>query len=244
MKLSFDPKRLPLLTLGAGGLGLVLRIWYFSSRDAKGLLASAHFANTLSYLVFAAALALLVLYVRALPNGGRYGRLFSSGKLPAVGCFVGAAGILYTCIVEAGSQAALSGLGLVLGILAAGCLVLIGLMRMKGQRPNAYVFAVLALYLMVHVLMQVRLWNKETQQSVIFFPLLASLFLLVCIYFHAQLALKQEGVRSFVFFQQAALLLCCMCLNSDCTVLYLAMGVWLGCDLCLPVSTQPQQEEG
>lgn len=243
MKLSVNPKQLPLLTLGAGGLGLVLRIWYFASRDAKGLLASAHFANTVCYLVLAAALAMIVLCVRTLPNGGRYGRLFSGGKLPAAGCFAGAAGILYTCIAEASSQVTLSGLGLVLGLLAVGCLVLIGMMRLKGQRPTVYVFAVLALYLIVHVLMQVRLWNKETQPSVIFFPLLASLFLLVCIYFHAQLALKQEGVRSFVFFQQAALLLCCMSLNSDCTVLYLAMAAWLSCDLCLSTPAHPHREE-
>ena len=243
MKLSVNPKRLTLLTLGAGGLGLVLRIWYFASRDAKGLLASAHFANTLCYLLLAAALALIVLCVRHLPNGGRYGRLFSGGKLPAAGCFAGAAGILYTCIAETSSQVALSGAGLVLGLLAVGCLILIGLLRLKGQRPSVYLFAILALYLIVHVLMQVRQWNKETQQTVIFFPLMASLFLLVCIYYHAQLALKQEGVRHFVFFQQAAMLLCCMCLNSDCTVLYLSMAAWLGCDLCLPTPAKPHREE-
>ena len=239
MKPSLNLKQLPLLTLGAGGLGLVLRIWYFTSRDAKGLLASAHIANTLCYLVFAAALALIVLSVRKLPDEGRYSQLFSSGILPAVGCFAGAAGIVYTCISETGAQVLLSGLGLVIGLLAALSLVLIGLMRFKGQRPNLYLFAVICLYLIIHVLIQVRDWNKESQQTIIFFPLLASLFLLICTYFHARLALKQEGLRNFVFFQQAALLLCCISLNGDCTIFYLGMAAWLGCDLCLP-----HREEG
>ena len=243
MKLSVNSKQLPLLTLGAGGLCLALRIWYFASRDAKGLLASSHFANTLCYLVFAAALALIVLCVRGLPNGERYQRLFPAGLFPAIGCAAGAMGILYTCISEVTSHAKLAGLGLVVGILAAACLALIGLMRFQGKRPSLYLFAVLALYLIIHVLIQVRDWNKETQQSVIFFPLLASLFLLVCTYFHANLTLKQDGVRNFVFFQQAALLLCCISLKGSCTIFYLGMAIWLGCDLCLPQQVRKQQEE-
>lgn len=243
MKLSVNPKQLPLLTLGAGGLCFVLRLWYFASRDAKGLLASGHFANTLCYLVFAAALALIVICVRKLPDGGRYQRLFPAGLLPAIGCAAGAMGILYTCVSEAAAHATLSGLGLIVGVVAAASLALIGLMRFNGKRPSLYLFAVLALYLIIHVLIQVREWNKETQQSVIFFPLLASLFLLVCTYYHANLTLKQEGVRNFVFFQQAALLLCCISLKGSCTIFYLAMAIWLGCDLCLPQPERKQQEE-
>ena len=244
MKLSVNPRQLPLLTLGAGGLCFALRLWYFASRDAKGLLSSGHLANTLCYLVFAAALALIILCVRKLPNSDRYQRLFPAGILPAIGCAAGAAGILYTCISELAAHATLAGLGLVAGILAAVSLGLIGWMRFQGKRPSLYLFAVLALYLIIHVLIQVREWNKETQQSVIFFPLLASLFLLVCTYFHASLALKQEGVRSFVFFQQATLLLCCISLKGSCTVFYLAMAIWLGCDLCVPKPPRKQQEEG
>lgn len=243
MKLSVNPKQLPLLTLGAGGLCFVLRLWYFASRDAKGLLASGHFANTLCYLVFAAALAVIVLCVHKLPNGDRYQRLFPASVLPAIGCGAGALGILYTCISEITTHAKLAGFGLVVGVIAAVCLVLIGLSRFKGQRPSVYLFAVLALYLIVHVLIQVREWNKESQQSVIFFPLLASLFLLVCTYFHANLTLKQEGVRRFVFFQNAALLLCCISLKGSCTIFYLGMAIWLGLDLCLPRKTRKPSEE-
>lgn len=243
MKLSVNPKQLPLLTLGAGGLCFVLRLWYFSSRDEKGLLASGHFANTLCYLIFAAALALIVLCARKLPDSGRYQRLFPASLFPAIGCAAGALGIVYTCITEVTTHAKLAGIGLVIGVAAAVCLVLIGLSRFKGQRPSVYLFAVLALYLIIHVLIQVRDWNKESQQSVIFFPLLASLFLLVCTYFHANLVLKQEGIRSFVFFQNAALLLCCISLKGSCTIFYLGMAIWLGCDLCLPRQSRKQPEE-
>ena len=239
MKRTFNPQQLSLITLGAGGLGLVLRMWYFASRDAKGLLADAHFANTVSYLVFAAALAVIFLCVRNLPKEGRYTNCFRTGYLPAAGCVIGAAGILYACISEAVAHVSISGLSLVVGIPAAICLIVIGLIRFQGGRPTIYLYAVLALYFVVHVLLQIRQWNQETQQTIIFFPLLASLFLMVCTYFHAHLAVQQEQVRSLVFFQQASLLLCCFSINSS--LFYLAMAAWMGCDLCIP--RQRRREE-
>lgn len=240
MKLSVNPKRLPFFTLGAGGIGLVLRIWYFSTRDAKGLLPAAHFANTVSYLVLAAALAVIVLCVRQLPDRGRYQKIFPGGYLPAAGCVLGAFGVVYACISDAASHAVFSGIALVLGLLAAFSLVLIGLLRLKGNRPSVYLYVVLVLYLVVHVLIQVRIWSKETQQTVIFFPLLASLSLMVYTYFHAQLTVRQEGLRPLVFFQQAALLLCCLSLNCQGYLFYLGMALWLGCDL-LPI---PKKRSG
>lgn len=232
MKRFLNLKYLPLFTLGAGGLGLVLRIWYFASRDSKGLLAASHFANTLCYLLFAAALAVIALCVRhgRLPKGCRYQQFFPGGTVPGIGYAAAAAGILITCISELADRLPMVGLCLVFGILAAVSLVLIGLLRFKRQRPGMYLYVLLALYLVVHVLLQVRQWNKETQLSVIFFPLLASLVLMVCTYLHAQLAVRQEGMRYFVFFQQTALLLCCLSINSDRPLFYLAMAAWLGCD--------------
>lgn len=243
MKLSVNPKLLPFFTLGAGGIGLVLRIWYFAARDAKGLLPTAHFANTVSYLVFAAALAVIVLCVRQLPDRGRYQKLFPAGYLPAASCVVGAIGIVYACISDAASHETFSGIALVLGLLAAFSLVLIGLLRLKDSRPSVYLYVVLVLFLVVHVLMQVRVWSKETQQTVIFFPLLASLFLMVYTYFRAQLTVRQEGLRSLVFFQQASLLLCCLSLNCQGSLFYLGMAAWLACDLPVMPQKRSRREE-
>ena len=49
--------------------------------------------------------------------------------------------------------------------------------------------------------------------------------------------------RSFVFFQNAALLLCCISLKGSCTIFYLGMAIWLGSDLCMPRQPLRQQEE-
>lgn len=242
MKRSLNPQLLSLFTLGAGGLGLVLRIWYFSTRDAKGLLAASHFANTVSYLVFAAALALIFLCVRQLPNEGRYASCFRSGIVPAAGCVIGAVGIVCTCLFDVFSKVSISGLSLIVGIPAAICLVLIGMIRLKAGRPSVVLYAILALYFVVHILLQIRQWNPETQQTVIFFPLLAALFLMVCTYFHAHMTVRQENARSLVFFQQAALLLCCFSINGANGLFYLTMAAWLGCDLCIPRRSTRREE--
>lgn len=232
MKLNVNTKIFPLFSLGAGGIGLALRIWFFSTRDGRGLLPAAHFADTLCYLIFAAILAVIFLSSRQLPSGGKYTRLFPAGLLPAAGCMIGGAGILYTSIADAVAKLPLSAIALVLGIGAAACLVLLGLLRLKGGRPSVYLLLVPALYLMLHAVLQVRVWSSETQLTVIFFPLLASLFLTVAVYYHAHLAVRQEGLRQLVFFRQAALFLCCLSLSSDFPLFYMGMAAWLGCDLC------------
>ena len=46
MKHPFRFSILPYFTLGAGGIGLILRLWLFSATDAKGLLPASHPADT------------------------------------------------------------------------------------------------------------------------------------------------------------------------------------------------------
>lgn len=242
MKLSVNPKYLPVCTLGAGLAGFLLRLWLFSARDAKGLLPAAHFADTVCYLIFAAALVWILLCVRQLPNKMHYHHIFPTGWIPAAGCCVGAAGILYTCIADAVAKTAFSGLGLVTGILAAAALAVTGLIRFRGNRPSVYLLAVLTVYLVIHTLIQVRVWSQETQATVMFFPLMASLFLMVCVYYHSRLTVRPTGLRQYVFFQQATLLLCCLSLNSAYPVFYLAMGAWLGCDLYAIPQKRPRKE--
>ena len=243
MKQILKPNSLPLITMGAGGLGLVLRIWYFSTRDARGLLASSHFANTVCYLLFAAMLAVILLCVRQLPATSRYQRLFPAGKLPAIGAILGCITILISCIVDLVAKRSLAVPGMIFGLVAIISLMLIGLQRMKGDRPPVYLFAALALYLVIHALLQTRLWSKETQVTAIFFPLLASLCLLMCAYFHAHLSVRNTGLRRLVFFHQASLFLCCMSLNSENTLFYLGMALWLGCDLPTIPQLRNRREE-
>lgn len=232
MKLPFNTKFLPLITLGAGGIGMVLRIWYLTSTDAKGLLPTFHLADTICYIVFAIALALIFLTVRQLPNEGKYHKLFPASIQRCVGCGIGAITIIFTSLYDVIHKAALSVPALILGLLAAVSLLLLAFCRYKGSRPSAFLLLPPVVYLMFHAVIQARLWSSETQASVVFFPFMASIFLLLNAYFLAALTVRQKGLRQYVFFNQATLLLCCISFSCDSRLFYMGMAAWVGLDLC------------
>lgn len=244
MKLPFQAKQLPLITLGAGGIGMILRIWYLTSQDAKGLLPTFHLADTFCYILFAAALALIFLTVRTMPDEAKYHRMFPASIQRCVGCGVGAITIIFSSLYDVIHKATLSVPALILGLLAAASLLLLAFCRYKGSRPSAFLLLPPVVYLMLHAVIQARLWSSETQASVLFFPFIASLFLLLHAYFLAALTVRQKGLRSYVFFNQATLLLCCISLSDDSWLFYLGMAVWVGLDLCaFPKKARRQREE-
>ena len=68
MKHPFRSRILPHFTLGAGLLGLALRIWLFSDIDGKGLLPAGHPADSALYILTALTLGILYLATRELTS--------------------------------------------------------------------------------------------------------------------------------------------------------------------------------
>ena len=66
MKHPFRSHILPFFTMGAGGLGLVLRLYLFSNMDENKLLPAGHWADTSLYILSALALGVLFLATREL----------------------------------------------------------------------------------------------------------------------------------------------------------------------------------
>lgn len=232
MKLSINNKLLPLITLGTGGIGMVLRIFYLSNRDGKGLLPAHYFGDTLCYILFTCALILLFLFTRQLPNEARFQKLFPGSIRRSIGCFVGGITIMFSSLFDMLNKTPLALPALILGILAAVSLLALGVCRYKGARPSAILLLTPVVYLMLHAVIQARLWSSETQASIIFFPFLASIFLLLHAYFLASLTVKQTGLRAYVFFNQATLLLCCISFGGVSRLFYMGMAAWVGLDLC------------
>ena len=244
VKLPFKLKQLPLITLGAGGLGMVLRFWYLASRDSKGLLPAHHFANTLSFIIFALGMIAIGLAVLQLPRDGKFHKLFPGSIRRCVGCGVGAVTIIFTSLYDFIHKASLSAPALILGIAAAACLLLLAFCRYKGSRPTAFLLLPPVVYLMFHAVIQARLWSSETQASILFYPFLASIFLLLQAYFLAALTVNQKGLRAYVFFNQATLLLCCVSFSGDSRLFYMGMAAWVGMDLCsFPSKLRKIQQE-
>ena len=247
MKNLFKPAIIPTFTLSAGILGLILRAWlFFGGTDRKGLLVASHPANALTLILTALVLAVLFICIRPLRAVDRYQQLFPRTVLPTIGCVTAAIGIAWVNLRDLNLRTdAITMITLFLGILAFLCLLFLARCRFKRIRPVFYLHMVVTVYLMFHLISQYRLWSAEPQLQVYFFPLLASVFLMLTGYQAAVLDARKSGRRWFVFCNQAALFCCCLSLWGDSWLFYLTMGFWMLSSLCsLDVQTaEPPAQE-
>lgn len=247
MNKIFKPVWLPLFTLIAGLAGLGLRLWLFlGGTDDRGLLVAGHPAGILVFVLTAVFLVVLGLWVRPLTPVGKYQKLFPARPLAGIGCAAAAAGILYVDIRDLiARQDIITVITLVLGAVAAAALVVLGICRWKGKRPSFGLRAVVTVYFMLHLVSQYRLWSAESQLQVYFFPLMASVFLMLTAYHGAVLDAEKNGSRRFyVFTSQAALFFCFLSLHGTSWPFYLTMGLWLAFDLCsLKPYKAPEKED-
>jgi hypothetical protein len=228
------PSILPVFTLCAGALGLLLRAWLaLAATDDKGLLVTTHPAHILVFVLMAIVMAVLFLCIRTLSAVKRYTDLFPNPVLSGIGCLVAAVGILWVNIRDLLLRwDPVTYACLVLGLLAVACLIVIAVSRFKKRRPSCYFHVVVCVYLMVHLVSQYRLWSAEPQLQVYFFPLMASVFLMLTTYHRAVLDACKGSRRWFVFFNQGALFCCCLSVWSESWLFYLAMGFWIYTNLC------------
>lgn len=247
MKKIFKPTLLPLLTLICGLIGLGLRLWLFlSGIDEKGLLVEKHPAGILAFVLTAIFLLVLLLCVRTLSPVDKHQILFPARLLAGIGCAAAAVGILYVDIRDLITrQDTITIITLIVGVLAAAALMLLGFCRWKGKRPALWARAAVCVYFMLHLVSQYRLWSAESQLQVYFFPLMASVFLMLNTYHGAILDTEKNGSRRFyVFTSQAALFFCLLSLQGSSWPFYLTMALWMGTDLCsLKPYTSPEKEE-
>lgn len=232
MKKFFNPKILPWFTMGAGGLGLVLQLWYWAGIDEKGLLPASHPALPLTYILMALVLAVVFLCVRKLPPVAKYSRLFPTGMGRAVGCAAAAAGVFYAglCFLKISG-----GLGIVTfaaGVVAAAAMALLAFLRIKGGRPTVALHTLLTVFLMLFTVCNCRDWGSEPQVQIYIFPLLACVFLMITGYHNTVLDVQKGGRVWLVFSNQAALFFCCLSLAGGNRFFYLTMIVYLALDLC------------
>ena len=241
----FKPSFLPGLTVIAGVLALVLRILLqVTGIDEKGLLVAGHFAGVALYILTALFLVVLFLCVWSVNNLNRYSKLFPPSLLGAAGCVFAAVGVLYTGAEQIFRQSdILTLITALVAVVAAVCLVRIGMLRQKGQRPSYLLYTAVTLYLMLHLVCQYRFWSPESQFLLYFFPLLASVFLTLTAY-QATCMTAKKGIRwQYVFFNQAALFFCFVALISRYWVFYLAMGLWAGTNLCSTRIVRPRNNK-
>ena len=234
MKNILNPSVLPVFTPIAGAVGLALRAWLvLAGTDEKGLLVTTHPAHILVFVLTALVLAVVFLCVQPLGPVKRYPELFPNGVISGAGCIAAAVGILWVSLRERSLRSdSVTTVCLVLGILAAVCLVLVAICRIRQNRPAFWFHGVITLFLMLHLISQYRLWSSEPQLQVYFFPLLSSVFLMLTAYYSAVLDAKKSSRRWFVFCNQSALFFCCVSVWSESWLFYLTMAFWMFTGLC------------
>lgn len=227
------PKSLPWIILAAGLSGLALRLWLFTGLDANGLLPASHPASALCFLLTALAVGTAYLCARPLRPLSNHALLFPASILRSVGCFAGAAGMLYAAVTEFFSGGgALPLVTATIGLIATGCLCLVGVFRLKGLRPSFLFHSATTVFMMLYTVCQCRHWSSEPQLQVYFFPLIGSVLLMMTGYYHSVLDLQKGSRRWFVFCSQTALFFCLLSLNDRNWPFYLCMALWLLLDRC------------
>ena len=124
---------LPFVML-TGALGFVLRTWLVATGvDHKGLLVDGHIAGTLSLILTGITLGLLFLWLRQPLKKCSQKNRFPASLPAAIGCWVAAAGVLFTELPQLQDGAdRLALVSVAIATIAAIALGILGFFRLKG----------------------------------------------------------------------------------------------------------------
>ena len=234
MKHPFRSNILPYFTMGAAGLGFALRLWLFSAIDEKGLLPAKHPASSLLFILSAIVLGILFLAARKL-EPHRFGTPSRSSHLwtGLLGCI----GLVCNAFLNInGSTSKLVLVAVILSILGGLAMAGMAVLAFLRKKVPYWLNAILTVSLMVTTVAQCQVWGAEPQLQVYFFPLMASIFLVLTAY-QKTARLAGQGKRTLlVFFSQAAAFFCCLSFNSAHAIFYVGMFSWAAMQVffCLP----------
>lgn len=234
MKKYLNHENLPWLTLGVGGIGLLLRVWLLSTENEKGFVASPHFSGIALTVLSLAVLAALVWATRELRQAGKATFNFPASRAAAIGTWV--AGVLWA-VCSFGELSVATALPetvcALLGILSAGALAYSGYCRLKGLPCAMLIHAAVCVWLMMKLVCMYRSWSSDPQLEDYCYQLLAVVCAMFSAYHRAAFDADSGRRAPYAFFALAGIYCCCLSMASpDGTALYLGIGIWLFCNLC------------
>lgn len=228
MKKLLKPNQLPFFTLAAGMIGLLVRLWLFSSgMDEKGLMIVTHPGAVLSWVLAALVIAALFICTRGLD----FPQKRQPHAPPVPGCIGTLAAAIGIATAELPSLLALgdsfSLIASVLGIAAAACLCVMSYDNLKRKAPAFGLYLILIVYFLLHLVCLYRRWSWASQLQIYAFPLLASVLLMLACYHRTALPTSLGSWGSYLFFSQAAAFFCCLATLGTKSLFYPAMTVWM-----------------
>ena len=224
---------LPLFTAAFSVFGIVARFWTNTAgTDSEGLLKPGHPSVTVSVIIFAAFIGVLALCAVFMDK--EHPRRFAPSVPGAVGCLIGAVGLLVTIIGDLKGNTATGGLSGILpiasfltGLGAVAAFAVMGKNRLKGKPVNIWFYVVALAFFVFHLLLQYQQWSKLTQLTDYLFPVLGSVSLMLTLYHRAYKDLDQPDKWEYMFFSQLALFCSVMSIFGANRFFYATMSAWV-----------------
>lgn len=225
MKFPFRSHILPYFAFISGLAGLLLRFWLFSRIDEKGLLPTGHFADRALFLLAAIAIAVIFLATRDLTPRQPHQHAIRSYQIPA--CLAGGFGfILNAVFVLLKSPVRLAMIATITSLLGGIAMFCIAYLHLCNKRHSYLLPAAITVALMLEAVAQCQVWGSLPQVQEYFFPLIASVFLILTAYERTLFSAGKPRPKRLAFYSQSAVFFCIVSLNSSHWILYLGMLFW------------------
>ena len=233
----------PWFSIGMGIGGFFLQYWLFSNVEQGKLLPEYHLAGLFSVVLLFLVFMVNLVVLRHAPRVYEYEELFPGSLIAALGSALAAFGMGYAAL-DVGGAGVLELAVPVFGILSAAALLCAAYCRLSGKQPSCLFHCVVVVYLLLRTISRYRTWGSLSQIALYFFPLVAALLLLLATYYRAELDIHTKNYKKYLFFSQAALFCCFLCLVSEDWIFYLSAGLWIGTDYCVLPVYQGRHLEG
>ena len=235
MKKIFNPAILPIATLAAGILAMLMRFWLFGlGTDDRGLLPASTFPDVASWIISGIVMVMLIFGTLGLREASKYRFNFPASIPSAIGTALGALGIFLTCFIELLSGAAKLGVfSTILGLFATAALAFLAYCRKVGRKPMFLFHAFTCIYLMFHLISHYRIWSAYPQLQTYAFELLAIVFLMLACYQRAAFDAGRGNRKAYAFCTLAALFFCLAAIPGSATaIFYIGCAAWMFTTLC------------
>lgn len=222
MSMSAKPNQLKLFIAASGLLGLLLRLVLLETAlDEKGLLISGHWADVGVWLLTAAVIGMIFLFV------GRQKEVKEAALPGCIGALIAACGFLLSGD-SAVTTVRLAAAEPVLKILAAAALVAVAYCRFRGKTPSFLLHGTVCLYLALRMVCRYQLWSADPQLQHYAFYLGAHVAVMLGCYQQTALDAGSGDCRSLWRWCLAATYLCLTALpGSEDPFFLLCCGIWM-----------------
>ena len=228
MKPTLKTSILKYSALGAGGLGLLMRLaLYETGFDGRGLLVTGHWANIGICVLTAIVIPVLFILCRTLSGSTSYRAAYPASPVSALGAALAGFAILFTGIREFSLLTRIDLIASLLAVAAGVSLLVLTVFRFLGKKPTPLLHALVCLFFAIRMVQRYRFWSADPQLQDYCFCLGSYVALMLASYQHAAFDAGMGNHKHLWFYSLTATFLCCLSVKGVAdTWLLLCFGIW------------------